>query len=243
MPGRLNTNPFLALTAAAVLAVAAFGVYAQTPPPSSPAPLALYWWADTATPYWYRGKALPSRGSSISVMALTTTADPAELIYQWRENLALNQRASGPGQETFTFTLQLAIKRRIDVTVRDLDQTVELRATTDITPVAPEAGLYAVRPLRGVAYERALTDFAGPAGEPYDFRAVPFFFPVERVSALTYRWTFNGQEIKGEFDTPWLFTIRSNPGEVSLANRLAVEVADPARGGARAGSSLQANFR
>ncbi|MBI2055551.1 MAG: hypothetical protein HYT42_01520, partial [Candidatus Sungbacteria bacterium] len=43
----------------------------------------LYWWADTTTPHWYKGKALPSLGSRVTVLALADVPDAGELNYRW----------------------------------------------------------------------------------------------------------------------------------------------------------------
>lgn len=207
-------------------------------PVSSP----LYWWADTGVPYWYRGKALPTVNSRVTVLAVPNAALTDGLAYRWRFNDNAVPASSGAGRNTFSFALTLPVSETASVVITDADGTLSKTAEVAIEPVDHGAGIYEVRPLRGIVFERELRSFAGAAGEPYDFIAVPFFFPREREKGLEYRWALNGEVIGGEVREPWLFTLESTGGETS-ANQLRVEVADPQRTGERTSASFQANLR
>ena len=201
---------------------------AQTPTDGTPTVVPLYWWADTAVPYWYKGKALPSEGSTVNAIALAGGGNAEDFNFRWRFNHVLADTASGFGVTRFTFSTDFPVAERVDLTLEDVDGVAIANGTLTVTPVSPEVSLYAVRPLRGVVYERALVEFTAPSGEPYDFLAAPHFFLQERSTGLSYLWTLNDEKITGEFTKPWHFTLDWSPATPST-NRLAVEVEDPAR--------------
>ncbi len=203
----------------------------------------LYWWADTTVPYWYRGKALPSANSRVTVVATPPAGmNPNELSYQWQFNGSVIPQASGFGKNTFTFTFEFPVRELVEVTMRNLAGTFVKAAAIDVEPRAPTVAIYESRPLRGVVHERVLREFSAPSGDSYELLAVPFFFPEERVKSLHYDWIVNGERIVGTFTKPWLLTLRPNPGEIT-SNQVTVEINDGSRGGERTSTSVRADFR
>ncbi|MBI4132740.1 MAG: hypothetical protein HY473_01400 [Candidatus Sungbacteria bacterium] len=207
-----------------------------------PTSVAVYWWAETLVPYWYKGKALPSLNSRVNVIALPSVPSPSLLTYRWEFNGGLIPQSSGLGKSTFSFGLNLPVEERVSVTLKDALGTLIKTAEVNVKPVSPTVGIYAVQPLRGIVYENRLTDFSAPSGNSYDFLAVPFFFAREREQQLGYTWTLDGDAIVGTFAKPWLFTLTSNAGEVSLS-RLGVAVTDLIKAGERASASFEASLR
>lgn len=204
------------------------------------ASLPLYWWADTAVPYWYKGKALPVLGSRVNVAALPFGRNAAQLSYQWKFNDAVLSTASGAGQQTFSLKLEFPVEEDISVTISDAGGTFEKTAATTVRPTQPSAGLYEVRTLRGMVFERQLSEFSAPAGEPYDFAAVPFFF--RSGAALSYLWSIDDELITGTFNRPWIFTLTSSAGQSSF-NRIGVEILDQKKNGPRVSAFLQTSLR
>ena len=192
-----------------------------------PATATLYWWTDTSVPYWYKGKALPSVGARVSVLALPNVSNPSALSYQWEFNAGFLQQASGVGKSSYSFTISLPVEEQVGITMKHPAGTFEKTRSIGIRPATPLVGIYEVRPLRGVVFEKKLNEFRAPSGEPYDFVALPFFFPKERQNNLNYLWTLNGKDILGAFAKPWLFTLTSNPNTPSL-DSLSVVIKDPA---------------
>lgn len=203
----------------------------------------IYWWTETSVPYWYRGKALPTLNSRVTITALPSQQNPRDISYQWQFNGSNVPRASGPGRSTFTFTMALPVEEKIDAVLKNASGTLAKSVATTIKPVLPTVNVYQSHPLQGILSSEALTSIRRPAGESLNFLAVPFFFPAESVNRLRYLWTLNGQTITGEFEKPWLFTLRSKTGETS-ANNLDVEVSDPdARGQQKVPASLRVNLQ
>lgn len=200
----------------------------------------LYWWTDTSVPYWYKGKALPSVGSQITMMALPSTRSTSQLSFQWQINGSIVSQSSGVGRQTFSFRLGVPIEERIEVRMRDFAETFDKSVEGGIAPVEPQVGIYEVRPLRGVVYETSLREFSAPSGEPHDFVAVPFFFP--RTADLSYRWGLNGEKFIGAPPDPWKFILTSKAGAQS-SDALSVTVEDSARQAVRATTDLAVQLR
>ncbi|GEM_PF-2345652 len=191
----------------------------------------LYWWADTNTPYWYRGKALPSLGSNVHVIVLPNTTSP--LSYRWEFNNNFIQQASGVDRPSFTYKATFPVKEHIRVLMSSPHKDFSKQAEIEIEPSSAMVSIYKVQPLQGVMFEHALGELVDEAGSPFDFLAIPFFFSRERIPDLAYTWTLNGKIFSEKYDTPWLFTLTSNPGETS-SNSLSVQIKDQAQNGREA---------
>lgn len=202
----------------------------------------LYWWTDTAVPYWYKGKALPSLNSRVTVAALPNAANAGQLDYRWEFNASTLPQSSGVGRQTFSFPITLAVEERVDVTMKDAAGSFSKTASLRIKPFQPSVGIYEVRPLRGIAYERRLAAFGAPSGEPYDFIAAPFFFPRGEERRLTYTWNLNSKDIVGEPPDPWRFILTSNPNTPSL-DRLSVNAQDRSRPSQRVSAGITIELR
>lgn len=189
----------------------------------------LYWWADTTIPYWYRGKSLPTLGSDIHVLALPKTN--TSLTYRWEFNNNFIQSSSGQDHNIFTYKSTFPVKEKIRVTMRNEDGSFLKRSEIGIQPSESRVNIHEVKPLSGIAFEKALGMLIGVSGRPIDFRAVPFYFPREQLLDLTYTWTLNSQTFSGTYTNPDLFTLTSNSGD-SSSNSLSVGVGNPRnRGG------------
>lgn len=200
-----------------------------------------YWWTDSVIPYWYKGKALPSLKSRVTLLATPNVANAGALNYQWQFNSNIAASASGVGKSSFTFTLGFPVQERIDVTMKDAAGSFQKTAGIGIAPVSPLVGIYQVKPLRGVAFEELLSVFSAPAGDPYNFQASPFFFPQSRLANLQYQWALNGQTITGTFDKPWIFILKSKANEQST-NTISLSVQDPALNANTVNASLMVNL-
>ena len=185
----------------------------------------LYWWADTAVPYWYKGKALPTLHTTVTATALPNIPNAAGLNYRWEFNGALIPSNSGIGKMSASFTLDFPVEERIRVTMEQLQGSFKKAAATTAKPLAPAVAIYELRPLRGIVFERALSTFRALDGESYDFTAHSFYLGT-KPQALSYRWTLNNREIEGVSGKPWIVSFTPSIA-ASSTNQLAVEVTDP----------------
>ncbi len=202
----------------------------------------VYWWADTITPYWYKGKPLPSSSSRVTVMTLINNQTPASLNYAWQRDSSPVTSLSGFGKSTFAFTFDSRLEEEISVTMRTADGLINKMAKAAVKPVSAEVGVYEIRPDSGVSFAKGISAFRGQSGTSHDFIAVPFYFPIESLGDLGYEWSLNNRKITGEFSEPWLFTLKSDAGE-TYQNQVRVEVVDPRKNGERSSALLEVNLR
>jgi hypothetical protein len=201
----------------------------------------LYWWTDTSVPYWYTGKALPSIGSTVHVIALPNAANPDTLSYRWEFNRTLVAESSGIGRRTYSFSPRLPIEERISVLMTDPQGTYTKTAGITIRPVEPTLGIYWSSPQKGSASQRVDGRMRAAAGVQYDFDAVPFFFPAERAGALVYTWLRNGAEIQ-DLAVPSRISLPADP-YASSTEALIVRVQNPAKPARRLEAAFQVEFR
>ncbi|MDO8600269.1 MAG: hypothetical protein Q7R73_01445 [bacterium] len=172
----------------------------------------LYWWADSTTPSWYRGKALPSIGSDVHITALPNLpgVNPRTLLYTWRFNDNYIGAQSGVGKNVFRFTPQfLGVRETIAVRVQNTSGSIDKEKNIEIPSLEPFVRVYELKPLEGVDFIRALTLRAARGGETIDLIAEPFFFPLRNVADLSFRWNLNGDAIPSTAERPRILTIRS----------------------------------
>ncbi|MFY9462791.1 MAG: hypothetical protein WAP52_01255 [Candidatus Sungiibacteriota bacterium] len=166
-----------------------------------PSELSLPWIAETATPQWYRGKALPTPGAIVSIIAVPriiiggSTLSPDSLIYRWRID-SDKESLIGAGKRVFTFTASTLPEttHQIDVSVEDIDGRIHKDARVLITTDAsPRVVLYASSPLGGTEPRSAGSASARPG--LFDVIAELFFFPLSSLPSLTYNWIVDGNAV------------------------------------------------
>lgn len=166
--------------------------------------LALTWFAETYVPKWYKGKALPTQGSVVSIVAVPRfliggrEVSPQNLIYRW--GLDDEDRAlSGVGAEVFQIRASDAPKtsHQIRVRIEDTAGQIIKEGEIFIVPKRPRLAIYPATPLGGIEFRSSPTFYLTPARGIIDFQAEPFFFPVKSRKELPYQWSVGGVEAKG----------------------------------------------
>ncbi|PIP73400.1 MAG: hypothetical protein COW88_02160 [Candidatus Lloydbacteria bacterium CG22_combo_CG10-13_8_21_14_all_47_15] len=199
-----------------------------------PAEVTLVWEADTYTPPFYRGKALPASQADTRIMAFPRIIDetsgrlvPArELVYLWKVDFRVIEDRSGYGRNTLEFQGAKVYEHRyVTVDVSTVDGLVTAHAAASISAIQPEIVLYENRPLEGVVYDTALTGSVTIRGEESAIRAEPYFFshsePVET------RWALNGNaiEVDGGGTLGWREVTFRKPEDVEGgASRVTLDV-------------------
>jgi hypothetical protein len=192
-----------------------------------PSAVNLVWEAKTLVPPLYRGKALYSAGSRLTVMAFPTivangsTISSNNLSFQWSRGGEPDTAASGLGRDTFSFSGdQLRVSERVDVIV-ELGGVAVGQASITIPATSPQIMFYARDPLRGVLYEQALPTALSLGSPEITLRAEPYFFSSESVgNSLLYTWKLNGRETTGPDVSSGVLTLRQSgagAGEASVS--------------------------
>ncbi len=178
-----------------------------------PSELSLPWIAETSVPAWYRGKALPTPGAVVHIVAVPriviggSALKPEGLIYRWRID-SDKESLTGAGKRVFLFTASTLPEttHQIDVSVEDIDGRIRKDGRVLITTdAAPRIVLYASSPLGGTEPRSA----GSAAGRPglFDVIAEPFFFPLASAASLAYDWLVDGNAVPASTQNPRVVTI------------------------------------
>jgi len=163
--------------------------------------------ANTYTPPFYRGRALFTAESSITLTALpqfvTTDGavlDPQELIYTWRRDGRTLSDISGFGRQSINIVGPTRFQDvRISVEVSSFGKSLIAKKTFFLSPKSPEVLFYEKHPLRGILYKKALAGTFILTDQEVVVRAEPYFFSLEDLrSNLTFEWSLNDIALQNE---------------------------------------------
>lgn len=140
----------------------------------SPVRIDLVVGANSRTPRFYLGRALPTGGSSISVNALVFGAGAGPFTYEWRVNGQARTNQVGNTGSMITFTPGLDSEMFVEVFVYSGPDLVAV-ARERIPLLSPEIHFYEANPLRGVLHN-ALRSPYYLLNDEITLRAEPFFF-------------------------------------------------------------------
>jgi len=185
-----------------------------------PTEVDLLWEADSYVPPFYRGRALPSPGSSVRLFVVPrfqrpgadSLLSPDELIYTWKKNSRIVQAVSGRGKHTVSVeSPALFGTDTVSVEVRTSDGMLRGFASVRISSVEPVLSLYENHPVFGILYHRALTNGSVLPETEAIFTAVPYFAPTRTPdsSTLIYAWRINNTPIGNDPKHPSSITINA----------------------------------
>lgn len=164
----------------------------------------LLWQAFTTVPSWYKGKALTSSQSVITVTAFPALLrngkklPSAQLVYNWSLDDDFKPESSGSRRRNFSFPADFVpgIEQEITVKVSNINNTLQAQKTIVIPVTQPKVLFYEEHPLEGTVMGTALTNFILPAGTENTFRAIPYFFT--QGAPLSYEWLIDGKPAREE---------------------------------------------
>jgi len=157
--------------------------------------------ADTLTPSFYPGRALPSSGSSIQVTAIPFTGNsttPENYSYTWRVGGEVISGSSRFGKNSVTFTS--GFERNVTVSVDVIDQNgYTITSESILVPISdPELYFYEVNPLEGLR-QQALGKNYIFVGDEMRVRAEPYFVSRTLMSQNPFlEWKLNGKTITNQ---------------------------------------------
>lgn len=192
-----------------------------------PTEIDLLYESDSLVPPFYRGRALPSEGSSVRVLAmprfLNSSGNPVSqnsLIYTWKRNGSVVASASGRGRGVAVFPSPVLFGADvISVDVTTTDGTMTGSATINISSTKPLLLLYEDHPLFGVMYHKALGPTTFVPESEATFVAVPYYISATNSSdnTLIYDWTVNGLRIPADTVKKSAITISSAGQKTGIA--------------------------
>jgi len=181
----------------------------------SPSDVDIVWEAiDSYTHPFYKGKALPSSGGSIRVVAIPHIINASgsfipesELVYTWSidgfKRDVMSQ--SGYGKHTLSLVKNiLTEKETVSVDINSRDGSRSAGGSVSIISTEPEVLIYEHRPLLGIWYAHAVVDQLRLFSSEMSLIVEPFFFslPTKNTNFLQYTWTMNGKRIPTDAMSP-----------------------------------------
>lgn len=162
----------------------------------SPGEVDILWEAQTYTPPFYRGKALPTYNSLVKVVALprfNTTSSPKDFHYEWKLNR--NQNAGdgiGKNSVLMRATWPDSVVN-VGVTASLLGTSMSGENNIDVPTLKPVLVFYENAPLLGVRFDQALTNLTETTASQFTLLAVPYFFSRDDYenNNLLYSWDIN----------------------------------------------------
>ena len=183
----------------------------------TPNTLEILWEADTHTPPFYKGKALPTSQSTVRIVALprfvyqNTVIDANNIVYKWKRGYFTNQPSSGFGKNTFIYkTGYTFTSDDITLSATSQDESISITKKIPVYVYEPKIVFYENKPLQGVRYENALLDVFNYVENEVTMHAVPFFFSLSDINdnKASFIWKLDGRALETNPDNKAEFTLR-----------------------------------
>ena len=203
----------------------------------TPTSIDLLYEADSFTPALYRGRALPSSGSMIRLMAIPhfvqsdgTRIPISSIKFTWKNNGATLSSISGVGKNTATIPAAILYGNDvITVDAQSTDGSLAGERTVSVQTQDPELILYEVSPLYGIQYERAISSSQQAHESESTFASVPYFADVRNVNdaSLSYEWEVNGTQVAADSKDPSEITLQASGPETANVSLSLSKPSDP----------------
>ncbi len=159
--------------------------------------LFIFWSADTYVPNDYPGKSLPVYDSWVTATVVVSgkNINPDKLVYYWWVNDQFQEEATGLGRKNFRYHIDIVppgANIAIKSSIENENKSIDLEKTIIITTATPEVGLYQYNPAAKRVFAEVGEKYDVKFGEQISFIAKPFFFSVQKISDLIFRWRPEG---------------------------------------------------
>jgi len=198
----------------------------------SPASVDLLWESDSYVPPFYKGRALPSAGSSVVVVAVPhfvrsdgKIVASNDITYLWKKDGEELTALSGRGKASVRIAGPLLYgSDTISVEAISNVDGLSGSASIRIVDVEPTLSLYEVHPLFGVLYNNALGATTFIPDVEMSFLVVPYFAAVHSPAdvGLQYEWRVNDQSVLADTTQPNSLTINAEKSSGIALIRLAL---------------------
>lgn len=150
-----------------------------------PGDVDIVWTANTYTPPWYRGKALYSPQSSVTLAAIPQFPSNENLIYTWRSGNVILGSRSGADRNTLLLSGSLlGGSETISVEVTNATKTIKAADAVTLTPQTVDVVIY------GDTNHNAYTGRTTFSSGEKVLEAVPYYISSPNAS---YSWSINGR--------------------------------------------------
>lgn len=193
----------------------------------NPGEIKLVWESvDGYTPAWYTGKALPTYGSKIKVVAFPEIIEnnkiisSDQLVYRWYVNDEIQSGYSGLGKN---FLVYQAREEQLDNITIDVEVETKNSSETysngiKIPFVEPEVNIYEKSSTFGILSNFSLTSAVSFVNKEINLVAEPFYFSSKNKDSLKYIWEVNDQVGLGQMNSERFIKIPENKTGISKIN-------------------------
>ncbi len=201
--------------------------------------VSLTWSADTYTPPEYEGKALPTRGSLVTVVALPQIPNYSkeDLIYTWYVN-GESQLRRARGAYEFSFRVTRSVDNVfVMVDVKNLSGSISLREAVNIPVVRPSVEVYYTDNLDS----KFKYSFTVPLkrGNELFLIAKPYNFKIDKIADLSFIWKYLKRQNPVSLDKPFLLKIYADKNSGKGSRDLELEVLNKMTNQERAFKNLE----
>jgi hypothetical protein len=202
-----------------------------------PTSVDLLWESDSYTPPFYQGRALPTSGSMIRVLAIPhfigpdgTAIAPSDIDFTWKLNNAVDEAGSGVGESSAVFPAAILYGTdQIVVDAQTPDGSISGEASISLRTQTPDLVLYEDSPLFGIMYYQALGQSSVASEAETSYAAVPYFASAASANdpSLAYAWSVGGSPVATDSQDPSEITIDARSSGVAQIGLTLTEPADP----------------
>ena len=154
--------------------------------------------ADTYTPSFYAGRALPSGQSQIRAVAVVlngTNAPASAYTYKWEHDDEVLLGGPVTGKSDISFTMPRYNNDTLNVTVTDAKGNVVGQDGIVLVPKEPELHFYDENPLRGLS-AKAVTNTFILIGDEATVHGIPYFMNTDLTAqTTTFEWKIDGKKV------------------------------------------------
>lgn len=190
-----------------------------------PSEIDFLWEAQTYTPPFYKGKALPTYKSIVKVTAIPrfgdATSDPRMFDYDWKYNKTQGV-GHGLGKNSALILMgypKTSVPVNVTVTLPSNGWSGERSSTV----MGGEAlvRFYEQAPLLGINFNKALGANTAGTGNQITIKAVPYFFSNDDVAdgVLLYNWSVNNRNSVSGLDPTTLFVTKLGTDDEQKADQ------------------------
>jgi len=178
--------------------------------------------ANTYIPYFYGGRAEPTAGNSIRLVALTEEVGEQSLTYRWKLG-NIYTVTNNPVLETKLSQIEEVVL--IEVTVINSNNIVIGKGSEFVSVSEPKILFYEDNPLRGTS-RVAVQDNLILIGSETTIKAEPYFIGTESVETLNANWSGNLTMEQTEGDWRFIY-LKSNDEAGAAKGKMMLKVANP----------------
>jgi len=165
----------------------------------------IIWQGNTFTHPLYKGKHIPSIGSTINIEVVPHFLNEAgvklstdKLTYLWRVDDKALPNASGRGKNTIIISQTKPVKSiLVEVEIQSSDQLLSRKERLYIPVQDSELLIYENNPLLGILFNKTISGLYSLVGQETKFIAYPFFMSTTDRNApyIDYSWRLNNNPI------------------------------------------------